>query len=86
MKTITVHRAGDIGTTVVVEPVTIIIGEPITTISDTHTLVQWENLRDEEGAAIAQVLIETLPQGVLQVVMCRLMEAGTSAYMGRLGT
>ena len=85
MKTITVHRAGDVGKIIVIKPVTIVIGDSIEKMLPSD-LGDWQRLTDKEGIAVAQALIDTLPQAVLERVLCRLLAARASAYMGRLGT
>lgn len=87
MRTVTVHRAADLGGSKI-EPGTIIIGESIEEVSKAITapgaagLNQMAHAFNYEADSIADALFESLPQAVAQRLALRLMQRQVGHYLG----
>lgn len=90
VKTVMVHRAGDLGGRTI-EPCTIYIGECIDVVlGRAATLKEAELVYEVEAARVADALFDHLPQGALERVLLRLMErkvnSGNCLYKGATGS
>lgn len=81
MRTIVTYRAQDIRDQKV-DPVTIVIGEPM---PESRTLAAHQKLEDDQARAIASALWDSLPNGVFTRVHWLMMQRRLSDYVGRGG-